>query len=150
MVQFSNGIWNPGAWPFDIPTNGHHSVKNHLNSRQKRPDFKWFVFGMVGTKATAIAKARLFENQTIWNLTFIKSGLHMVVFRFPLYITFPTLKWLLQCLTDFIWLIFYAVDSDVITFMLWRFNVLFAATSFITFVLERNDTVVSGWNAHSF
>ena len=47
---------------------------------------------MVGTKAIAIGKARPFENRTIWNQTFKKSGFQMFPdfkwsdFRSPLYI----------------------------------------------------------------
>ena len=72
MVWISNGIWNPEAQPFEIRTNGRHFVKNHLKSGQKRPDFEWLI-----------AKARPFENRTIWNPTFKKSGFQM----------FPDFKW---------------------------------------------------------
>ena len=40
-------------------------IKNHLKSGQKRPDFEWSGFQLVGTIALAIAKARPCENQTI-------------------------------------------------------------------------------------
>ena len=46
---------------------------------EKSPDFKWSGFQMVGT----IAKARLFENQTIWNPTLKKSGFQMYWIQFP-------------------------------------------------------------------
>ena len=74
MVRILNGIWNLEAQPFEIQTNGCHFVKHHLKSRQKCPDFEWSSFWIVGTKAATIAKARPFENWTIWNLTFKKSG----------------------------------------------------------------------------
>ena len=41
MVWIVNGIWNPEAQPFEIRSNGRHFVKNHLKSKQKRPDFEW-------------------------------------------------------------------------------------------------------------
>ena len=47
-----------------IWTNGNYFVKNYLKSGQKHPDFDWSSFWMVGT--IAIAKARPFENWTIW------------------------------------------------------------------------------------
>ena len=86
MVWISNGIWNPEAQPFEIRTNGRHFVKNHLKSGQKRPDFEWLI-----------AKARPFENRTIWNPTFKKSGFQMFPdfkwsdFRSPLYLLPNTL-----------------------------------------------------------
>ena len=40
-------------------------VKHHLKSGQKRPDFEWSGFRMVGTIAIAIAKAQPFKNRTI-------------------------------------------------------------------------------------
>ena len=52
------------------------------------------VFWIVGTKAIAIAKALPFENLTIWNPTFKKSGFQMFPnfkwsdFRSPLYLAF--------------------------------------------------------------
>ena len=74
MIWISSGFWNPEAQTFEIPTNGRHFVKNPLNfgqkctnfewSGQKCTNFEWSGFWMVGT----IAKARTFENQTIWNL----------------------------------------------------------------------------------
>ena len=87
MVWISNGIWNPEAQPFEIRTNGRHFVKNHLKSGQKRPDFEWLI-----------AKARPFENRTIWNPTFKKSGFQMFPdfkwsdFRSPLYLK-PCLRY---------------------------------------------------------
>ena len=56
-------------------------LSNHLQSGQKRTDFEWSSFQMVGT--IAIAKARTFENRTIWNLTFKKSRFQMVKFQIP-------------------------------------------------------------------
>ena len=66
MVWVLNGILNLEAQPLNIRTNGHQFVKNHLKSRQKRSDFEWSSFQMVGTKAIAIvAKAQPFENWAI-------------------------------------------------------------------------------------
>ena len=65
VVLISNGIWNPESKPFEISK-----------------------FAMVET----LAKARPFENQTIWNLTLKKSGFQMLLdfkwsdFRSPLYL----------------------------------------------------------------
>ena len=42
MVWIWNGIWNPGAQPFEIQTNSCHFVKNHLKSGRKKQDFKCF------------------------------------------------------------------------------------------------------------
>ena len=49
----------------------------YWKSRQKTTDFKWSGFGMVGTTAVAQAIADPFENRTIWNLIFKKSGFQM-------------------------------------------------------------------------
>ena len=35
MAQIANGIWCPKAQPFEIKTNGHDFVKNHLKSGRK-------------------------------------------------------------------------------------------------------------------
>ena len=43
--------------------NGCHFVKNHLKLKQKRSDFEWSAFRMVGTIAIAIAKAQQFETK---------------------------------------------------------------------------------------
>ena len=43
------------AKPFEIWTNGCHFFKKHLKFREKRLDFEWSGFQMVGT--IAIAKA---------------------------------------------------------------------------------------------
>ena len=83
MVWISNGIWNLESHSFEVRTNGRHFDKNHLKFRQKRPDFEWSGFQMVGTIAIAIGKARLFENWTIWNTTSKKSGFQMVGFQIP-------------------------------------------------------------------
>ena len=61
IVQISNGIWNREAQPFEIWTNGHHFVVNHLKSGPKSLDFQWSGFQMVGTIAIVIAKAQPFE-----------------------------------------------------------------------------------------
>ena len=61
MVRIWNGILNPEAQPFEIRTNSRHFVKNHLKSGYKPLDFEWLGFQMVGTIATAKAKARPFE-----------------------------------------------------------------------------------------
>ena len=53
MVWISNRIWKPEAQLFEIQTNGRHFVKNHLKSGQKRQDFEWSGFQMVGTIAIA-------------------------------------------------------------------------------------------------
>ena len=68
-------IWKPDKWLL--------FCKNHLNSGQKHPDFEWSGLWMVWTLALAIDKARPFENRTIWNSTFKKSGFQM----------FPDLEW---------------------------------------------------------
>ena len=73
IVWISNGIWNPEVQPFEIRC---PFVKNHFK-------FGHFI-------AIAIAKDQLFENRTIWNLTFKKSGFQMFLdferlnFRSPL------------------------------------------------------------------
>ena len=68
-------IWNPEAQSFEIQTNSRNFVYNHLKSGQKCLDLEWASFLMVGT--IAIAKAQPFENRTIWNLIFKKSGFQM-------------------------------------------------------------------------
>ena len=70
MVWVWNRIWNPEAQPFEIRKNGQHFFKNYLKSGQKHLDFEWFGLWMLWTIAIAIAKARPFENQTVWNPTF--------------------------------------------------------------------------------
>ena len=47
--------------PFEIQTNGCYFVKNHLKSRQKRHDFEWSGFWMVGIIVIAITKGQPFE-----------------------------------------------------------------------------------------
>ena len=69
-LEFEWDLKSGSPTTFKIGTNGCHSVKKDLKSRQKHPDFDWSVFRMVGTLALAIAKAPLFENRTISNLTF--------------------------------------------------------------------------------
>ena len=92
MVRIWKGIWNPLAQPFEIWTSGRHFVNNHLKYGQKYPNLEWSSFRMVGTIAIAQAKARPFENPTIWNRTFNKSGCQMFQdfkwsnFRSPLYL----------------------------------------------------------------
>ena len=92
MVRILNGIWNLEAQPFEIRINGCHFIKNHLKSGQNCTDFEWFGFWMVGTRAIDIGKAQPFENRTIWNQTFKKSGFWMFSdfkwsdFRSPLYV----------------------------------------------------------------
>ena len=83
MVQISNGIWNPEAQPFEIRTKCCHFFKNHLKSGEKVLILNGQVFQMVGTLALAIAKAWPFENRTIWNPRFKKSGFQMVKFQIP-------------------------------------------------------------------
>ena len=78
MVWVSNGILNLEAQPFEIRKNSCHFIKNHLKSGQKSLDFEWSGFWMVWTRAIAIAKAQPFENQTICNPTFKKTGFQMV------------------------------------------------------------------------
>ena len=68
-------IWNPDKWP-PFPQKPFEIWKKVL-------DFKWSGFQMVGTIARAKAQAWPFENRTIWNPTFKKSGFHM----------FPDFKW---------------------------------------------------------
>ena len=98
MVWILNRIWNPEARPFRIWTSGRHFVKNHLKSGQKCLHFEWSGFQMVGTIAVAIAKARPFENRTIWNPTFEKTGFQMFLdfewldFRSSLYLMVDHLK----------------------------------------------------------
>ena len=67
-----NEIWNPQAQPFEKPPKWLPTCIYHLKSRLLSPDFEWSGFQMVET--TAIAKARPFENQTICNPAFKKSG----------------------------------------------------------------------------
>ena len=55
----------------------------YLKSGQKHPDFEWSSLQTVGKIALANAKARQFENRTIWNPTFKKSGFQM----------FPDFEW---------------------------------------------------------
>ena len=76
MVWVTNGIWNLEAGPFEILTNGCHFVKNNLKSGQKHPDFQRFYFQMV--KTVAVALGRPFENLTIGNSIFVKSGIGML------------------------------------------------------------------------
>ena len=84
MVQILNGIWNIEARPFEIWTNDHHLIKNHLKSGQKCWDFKWFSLQMDGT--IAIAKAWPLENWTIWKPINKKSAFQLFPdFRSPLY-----------------------------------------------------------------
>ena len=64
MVWILNGIWNPGAWPFEIKTNSSHFVK-------KMSEPQIVCFWMVGT--IAVAKAQPFENKT-WNPILKKYG----------------------------------------------------------------------------
>ena len=71
MVWILNGIWHLETPPFEIRT-------NHLKSGQKCPGFEWSGFQTVGTKDIAIAKARPFENGTIWKLDHLKSNLQKV------------------------------------------------------------------------
>ena len=81
MVQIFNGIWNLVSQPFEIQTNGHHFVRNHLKSGQKHSDFEWSGFWMVETLAIDISKAWPFENRTILNPALKKSGFLMVRFQ---------------------------------------------------------------------
>ena len=87
MVLIWNGVCNPEAQQFEIWTNGSHFVIKPLEIRTKMSGFQ-----MVGT--IAIAKARQFENWTIRNPTFKKSGFQMFPdfewsdFRSPLYNVF--------------------------------------------------------------
>ena len=43
MVRISNGVWNPEAQPFEIQTNNHHFVKNHLKSDIQKYGFQMFL-----------------------------------------------------------------------------------------------------------
>ena len=72
-------------------TNGCHFVKHHVKTGPKCPDFKWSSFWIFGIIAISIAKALPFENRTIRNTTFKKSGFQIFQdfewsdFRSPLY-----------------------------------------------------------------
>ena len=68
-------IWNLDKWmpfyqkPYEIQT--------------KMSGFQMFSFRMVVAIAITIAKARPFDNQTIWNPALKKSGFQMVGFQIP-------------------------------------------------------------------
>ena len=70
MVWISNGIWSPEAKPFEIRTKWPPFCQKPFEIQTNISGF-WMT----------IAKDQPFENWTIWNPTFNKSGFWMV--RFP-------------------------------------------------------------------